>query len=63
MNRKTRKLLFIRSKNYMLAKGHRPPKWKLVGHSWPTKWVRIDTIESWPTKFLEDRWVIDMVRR
>ena len=54
MNRKDRKLLFIRSKNRMKKLGYVEPKWKLVNHQFPTKWVN-----TCPT-LLEESWVIDM---
>lgn len=54
MNRKKRKLLFIRSKNKMFAKGYKLPKWKLVNHRWPTKW------ENLMPSLLEENWIVDM---
>lgn len=57
MNRKTRKLLFIRSKNYMIAQGYKPPKWILENSAWPTKWINLSK------GILEESWIIDMVKR
>ena len=54
MNRKIKKKLFINSKNNMKAMGYIEPKWVLVNHTWPTKWVNTN-----PTLF-EESWVIDM---
>jgi len=54
MNRKTRKRLFINSKNHMIANGYKPPKWKLMVKKWPTYWINTN-----PT-LLEASWVIDM---
>lgn len=57
MNRKERKLSFIRSKNNMKSKGYIPPKWILENNSWPTKWKNTK-----PSLF-EESWIIDMVKR
>ena len=53
MNRKIRKLLFIRSKNYMKKQGYVEPKWKLVNHRFPTKWKNRNR------DVFEEAWVVD----
>jgi hypothetical protein len=57
MNRKRRKQLFIRSKNALIAKGFKAPKWILVNHKWPTKWKNTS-----PGLF-EETWLFDMLQR
>ena len=53
MNRKKRKLLYIRYKNRMAKKGYKLPKWTLVGRGLPYKWINNSP------GLLEDSWVID----
>lgn len=57
MNSRMKRLLFIRSKNYMQSKGYRLPKWKLVNHWWPTRWINLK-----PGR-LEETWVVDCAMR
>ena len=54
MNRRTRKLLYIRYKRTMKAKGYCLPKWKLVNRKSPYKWINL-----MPGLF-EESWIIDM---
>ncbi len=54
MNNKTRKLLFIRSKNRMIREGFKHPKWILKNHKWPTLWINVKQ------DLLEESWRCDM---
>jgi hypothetical protein len=40
----------------MIKKGYTPSKWKLLNHTWPTKWENI------MPSMIEDSWLIDMYR-
>lgn len=54
MNRKAKKLLYIRSKNHMKSIGYNPPKWICTNKIWPTVWVNTS-----PTLY-EASWSVDM---
>jgi hypothetical protein len=57
MNNKTRKLLFIRSKNDMKKNGHFFPKWKVTSKKYPFKYVNTSP------SLLEDSYIIDFKLR
>lgn len=41
----------------MIKNGYTEPKWSLVNHIWPTKWVNNSP------SILEESWIIDMRER
>jgi hypothetical protein len=54
VNRRKRKLVYIRYKNRMAKKGYRLPKWSLMGRQLPYKWINNN-----PT-LLEEAWIVDV---
>lgn len=54
MNRKKRKLYFIRSKNDMRRKGYNSPKWVLKNNTYPAQWINNSP------EICEEAWIIDM---